>query len=286
MRAQDTVFYRKREFRAGTKTLDLSTPKVMGILNVTPDSFYDGGKFSGPESILAQAGKMLDEGASILDVGAASSRPGAKEIPESEEEQRLIPAIRLIREKYPDCILSADTYRSRIAEKAAAAGADIINDISGGEMDGDMLHFIASSGLPYILMHMKGSPGTMQVNPEYENVTDDIFSFFQNKIKWLEKSGAKNLVLDPGFGFGKTLEHNYQLLAGLRKFREFGYPVLAGFSRKSMIGKVLGVRPADALNGTTVLNTIALLNGADILRVHDVKEATEAVKLVGEYLMC
>ncbi|MEW6467289.1 MAG: dihydropteroate synthase [Bacteroidota bacterium] len=262
------------------KTLDLSSPAVMGILNVTPDSFFDGGKYDSGEKILQQVEKMIREGASLIDVGAVSTRPGSAGVTEEAEEQRLLPVIALIRSKHPDLILSADTWRSSVAEKAAAAGADIINDISGGAMDPAMLDTVAGLGLPYILMHIKGTPADMQRDPQYTDVVEEVMDHFIRQSELALSRGVKQIILDPGFGFGKTAGHNYRLLNNLSRFRLLGFPLLAGVSRKSMINTVIGTRPENALNGTTVVNTLALMNGADILRVHDVREATEAVKIV------
>ncbi|MBI2269807.1 MAG: dihydropteroate synthase [Bacteroidetes bacterium] len=257
----------------------------MGILNITPDSFFDGGRYANEKSIIAHVEKMLDEGASIIDIGANSTRPGAMEVSENEELKRLLPVIKNLRKRYDRVIISADTFRSGIARKAIEAGADIINDISGGTMDNNMFATVADIKAPYILMHIQGTPKTMQKDPQYINVVEEVKSFFQKKIQQLNSSGIQQIIIDPGFGFGKTLNYNFALLKNLKEFRSFGYPVLAGLSRKSMINKVLGTLPADALNGTTVLNTLALLNGASILRVHDVKEAVETIKLVREYLV-
>jgi|ERR1035437_3417236 dihydropteroate synthase len=261
------------------KTLDLSTPAVMGILNVTPDSFFDGGKYKDENSILLHAEKMISEGADILDIGACSTRPNAKMIPEEEELNRLIPAIKLVRKKFPLTIISADTFRSKVAYLSVNEGADMVNDISGGTMDEKMFETVGRLKVPYVLMHIKGTPQTMQKDPQYKNVTDEVTNYFKEKIHLAVKNGIKQIILDPGFGFGKNVEHNYQLLKELATFKEFEFPILVGVSRKGMINKVLGTKPEEALNGTTVVNTIALMNGANILRVHDVKEAKEAVKI-------
>jgi dihydropteroate synthase len=259
--------------------LDLSTPVVMGILNVTPDSFFDGGKYNSPENGLEHAIKMVSEGAKIIDIGAASSRPGAAVIQETEEWGRMEKIIPLLKEKLPDTILSVDTYRSSIAKKAVEAGVHIINDISGGTMDDKMFETIAELDVTYVLMHIQGTPETMQKNPVYENVVEEVKLFFEKNIQKLNQLGAKKIILDPGFGFGKTVEHNYQLLQALNEFVKSGFPVLAGLSRKSMITKLFGVGKNETLNGTTALNTIALQKGAKILRVHDVKEAVECVRI-------
>ena len=279
MSPQDTNFYEKiKQIFSPT-----SAPLVMGILNVTADSFYDGGNYELEQQWLEHTALMVTEGADMIDVGACSTKPGAREISEEEETGRLLPAIRSVRKAFPNILISADTFRASVAEKAVEAGANIINDISGGTMDNQMFGMIAKLQVPYILMHIRGTPQTMQKDPVYENVTEEVFTFFENKIAELEKSGFSKIILDPGFGFGKTVEHNYRLINGIEKFKKLGFPVLAGFSRKSMISKLLESNTKNSLNGTTILNTIALEKGAKILRVHDVKEAQEAVKIV-EYL--
>lgn len=262
------------------RLIDLSHPVVMGILNVTPDSFFDGGKYDNAHSVLRQAEKMLREGADLLDIGGASSRPGAVEVPEQEELQRVTPMIELILKEFPDALISIDTWRARVASTAVAAGAAIINDISAGNLDPKMFPTVAQLGVPYILMHMQGSPGTMQKNPHYEDVVTDVLDFFIQKTTALRVLGVKDIVLDPGFGFGKTVEQNYALLKNMETFRRvLDMPILAGISRKSMICKPLGIAPAEALNGTTALHMVALQQGASILRVHDVKEAREVIRL-------
>jgi dihydropteroate synthase len=273
------MFQQSPVFNCRGHILSFSTPKVMGILNVTPDSFYDGGKFTDISSIVKQAGKMIREGASVIDVGAHSTRPGARTINARNEASRLIPAIKSILDKYPETIISADTFRANVARKAVAAGASIINDVSGGNLDPEMFETAASLQVPYILMHMKGTPATMQSNPKYINVTETVFSFFAAAIKKLEKAGVTDIMIDPGFGFGKTSDHNFRLLQQLPVLCKTGRPVLVGISRKSMICKTLQVSPKQALNGTTALNMAALLGGASLLRVHDVKEANEVIRL-------
>ena len=253
----------------------------MGILNITPDSFFDGGKYLTANAIIQRAGKILDEGGSIIDLGAVSTRPGAKQISESEELNRLLPALNAILKAYPDAIISVDTYRAGIAQKVVDSGASIINDISGGSMDTQMFSTIAKLKVPYILMHMKGTPQNMQINPEYSDVVNEIKKILWDKVNELHALDFKNIIIDPGFGFGKSVEHNYEILNRLAEFKAFGYPVLAGMSRKSMINKVLKTNPLEALNGTSVVNTIAILKGANILRVHDVKEANEVIKITG-----
>jgi dihydropteroate synthase len=259
-----------------------SSPLVMGILNITSDSFYDGGKFLSEKQYLNQAEKIIGEGADIIDIGAQSTRPGASEIGEQEETKLLIEAVKNIRKQFPEIILSADTYRAITAEKAADVGVDIINDISGGTMDEKMYVTISKLNIPYVLMHMQGTPATMQKNPSYENVTKEVKDFFKQQLALLEKINVNKIIIDPGFGFGKTQEHNYTLFRELEDFKTINKPLLVGISRKSMIWKLLGSSPEKALNGTTALNTIALMKGAKILRVHDVKEAMECVKIMHE----
>lgn len=260
--------------------MDFSEPLVMGILNITPDSFYDGGKYTTEKEWMQKAEEIVSEGGQIIDLGAISTRPGAKEITEKEEQERLIPALKAIRKKYPDTTISVDTYRSAIAKMAVDEGADMINDVSGGTMDDNMFSTISELKVPYLLMHIKGTPRNMQQNPDYDDVIEEIATFFRDRILKLNDLGFDDIILDPGFGFGKSISHNYRLLRKLRAFSVMGYPVVAGLSRKSMINRVLNVKPENALNGTTILNTIALMNGANILRVHDVKEAVETIALV------
>jgi len=259
--------------------LNLANPIVMGILNLTPDSFYDGGKFKGGISILHQAEKMLKEGAKILDIGGMSSRPGAKIIDANEELKRTIKPITLIAKTFPEAIISIDTVRSVVAKEAVGAGASIVNDISAGKIDADFYQTVADLSVPYVLMHMKGTPETMQSQTEYEDISLEVLDFFIKEVGKLRELGIKDIILDPGFGFGKTIDHNYQLLNKIHAFRMLDLPILAGVSRKSMIYKYLETTPDYALNGTSVLNMVALQQGAKILRVHDVKEAVETVKL-------
>jgi dihydropteroate synthase len=280
---KDTFFSKKKLLNIKGELISLESPIVMGIVNVTPDSFFDGGKYVDEEAVLERVSQVISEGGLIVDVGGYSSRPGAAEISEEEELKRVIPAIKIIRNNFPNVIISADTFRSNVAYKAIEKGADIINDISVGSIDKRMFDVVAELNVPYIMMHMQGTPQTMQLHPEYKDVTQDIIYYFSEKIDTLYQKGVSDIILDPGFGFGKTVEHNYTLLKNLQAFNMFELPVLVGLSRKSMINKVLNISPKDALNGTTVLNTLALLNGADILRVHDVKQAIEAVKLVEYY---
>ncbi len=259
--------------------LSLQSPQVMGILNVTPDSFFDGGRYTRQDALLRQAEQMLKEGAAILDIGGMSSRPGAEIISVEEELQRVLPSIEALHQAFPEAILSIDTIRGRVAEEAVGAGAAIVNDISAGAFDESMYPTVARLQVPYILMHMKGSPKTMQDNPDYEDVVQTVLDFFIAEVGKLRALDVHDIVLDPGFGFGKTVEHNYQLLKQMHLFKILDLPLLAGLSRKSMINKVLKTKPEHALNGTTALNMVALQQGAKILRVHDVHPAMEAVKL-------
>ncbi len=260
-------------------TLDLSSPKIMGVLNVTPDSFYDGGVYSNEKKILLQVEKMISDGADIIDIGGFSSKPGAKTISVKEEEKRVIPIIKLINNTFNKIIISVDTFRGEIAEKSLNEGASIINDISGGNLDKNIYQIANKYRVPYIMMHMKGVPENMQANPKYENINYEIIKDFSYKIDLAEKKGVCDIIIDPGFGFGKSIEHNYQILNNIKLYTVLKKPILVGISRKSMIYKLLKTDPSKALNGTTSLNTIALINGANILRVHDVKEAKEVIKL-------
>jgi dihydropteroate synthase len=262
------------------RLLDIQRPVVMGILNVTPDSFHDGGRHNAPEAALRRAEQMLQEGATLLDVGGVSTRPGAADVTESEELARVIPVIELISKELPEVFVSVDTWRASVAKAAVAAGAVVVNDVSGGQFDPQMFPTVAQLGVSYILMHIQGQPQTMQQAPVYADVVQEVLDFLVQKIHALRALGVVDVVLDPGFGFGKTVEHNYALLRNLHVFEQVtGLPVLAGVSRKSMICKVLGVKPADALNGTTALHVVALQQGARILRVHDVREAVEVVRI-------
>jgi len=252
----------------------------MGILNLAPDSFYDGGKFSGIDRQLMQVERMLHEGASIIDIGAVSTRPGTEVVSQNTEVERLVKSLKTIRSRFPECILSVDTFRPFVAKAAVSYGADMINDIYGGRFEEGMFETVASLNIPYIMMHMKGDPDNMQENPSYSDVVAEVIYFFEQQTARCRMSGVQQIIIDPGFGFGKTDDHNYRLLTRLEEFKSLGYPIMVGFSRKSMINRVLKTKPERALNGTTVLNTIALIKGADILRVHDVGEAIEAIKLV------
>jgi dihydropteroate synthase len=277
--AKDTFFHKKVTLNAGGKLIDLSSPKVMGIINLTPDSFYAGSRKQDMDAVLQQAQKMLTEGATFLDLGAYSSRPGATDISVQDEMDRLLPAVEAIVKDLPDAILSIDTFRAAVAQAAVKAGAHIINDISGGELDADMFSTVAGLQVPYILMHMKGTPQNMNQMADYSNVFDEVFDYFTNKYYQLKQLGVKDVILDPGFGFAKKTEHSYALMHRLQDFNVLQLPMLVGISRKNMIYKTLGITAGEALNGTTALNAIALAKGANILRVHDVKEAVEAVKI-------
>ena len=259
--------------------IDLASPKVMGILNVTPNSFFDGGKYKTESVILSQVGKMLTDGATFIDVGAYSSKPSAEFVSEKEELNRIVPVVNLILEKFPDCLISIDTFRSEVAKVCLENGAAIINDISAGNLDNKMLETIAKYNVPYIMMHMRGTPQTMQTMANYDNIVKEMLFYFSQRIAEARSLGINDLIIDPGFGFAKTLEQNYEVLQKLELFEMLELPLLAGFSRKSMIYKTLHSTAEEALNGTSVLNTIALTKGAKILRVHDVKEAMECVTL-------
>lgn len=251
----------------------------MGILNLTPDSFFDGGRYENQQEVLSRADLLISQGADILDLGAYSSRPGAKHVSEEEELKRLVPALELIHSKYPKAIISVDTFRSKVAEKAVEKGASIINDISAGSLDPLMFDTVAEMQVPYIAMHMQGRPENMQDNPEYKNITEELLYYFSEIRNQLFQLGLNDLIIDPGFGFGKTLEHNYQILAELDVFQHLDLPMLIGLSRKSMLYKPLNIPPQEALNATTAAHMMALNKGAQILRVHDVKEAKQAITI-------
>ena len=259
--------------------IDLTHPKVMGVLNLTPDSFYDGGRYTDEKSILIQAEKMLGEGATFIDVGAYSSRPGAVDISQDEELSRILPIVEMLLREFPEIILSIDTFRSVVAQKCLEAGAAVINDISAGKLDDNMLPVVAEYRVPYIMMHMRGTPRTMKGQTSYENLLVDILHYFSERIAAARALGVVDIIVDPGFGFAKTLEQNYALLSKLELFQNLEVPILAGLSRKSMIYKTLGTSAEKALNGTTALNMVALMYGANLLRVHDVKEAVECIGL-------
>ena len=260
--------------------IDLSTPKVMGILNLTPDSFYDGGKYKDATTILHRVETMLKDGATFIDMGAYSSRPGAEHVPETEELQRMLPVIELVLKNFPETLISIDTFRSKVASESIAYGAAIINDISAGNLDHDMMETAAKHQVPYMMMHMKGTPQSMQKEATYDDVIQDLHFYFSEKIKEATEHKINDIIIDPGFGFAKTTNQNYSLLKHLDLFQTFGLPILIGLSRKSMVYKILGTNSHEALNGTTALHTVALLKGANIVRAHDVKEAVECVKLV------
>ena len=277
---QNTGFSTNKTLNIGGKLVDLRQPKIMGILNVTPDSFYDGARYKTDEEIINQAEKMLTEGATFIDVGGYSSRPGAKEVSLTDELNRSIHAIRLILKEFPEAIISIDTFRSDVAKAAVQEGALLVNDISAGNLDDNMIETVARLRIPYIAMHMKGNPRTMSEQTTYENLLREMAFYFQEKIQHFHEAGIRDVILDPGFGFAKTREQNFELLQHLDYFRMLSKPLLVGLSRKSMIWKTLNITPAEALNGTAALNTIALLKGADILRVHDVKEAIQITTLL------
>ncbi len=274
---------RKNTINVGGELIDFSVPVVMGIVNVTPDSFYDGGKMEDEKVLLAAVEKMINDGATILDIGAVSTRPGADPISTKVELGRLLPAVQAIRNSFPKIPISIDTFRSWVAVRVIdEIGPIIVNDISGGSLDSKMFETIGKMRVPYILSHIQGTPKEMQENPQYDDIIKDISTYFSERIKRLTKFGVLDIIIDPGFGFGKTVEHNYELLNRLDSFKVFQLPVMVGVSRKSMIWKALDSSPEEALNGTTVANTLALMGGADVLRVHDVKEAVETVTIFSE----
>ncbi|RUT80046.1 dihydropteroate synthase [Ancylomarina longa] len=266
--------------KCGNHCINFQNPVVMGILNLTPDSFFDGGNYRNEKSILKRAEQIITEGASIIDLGAYSTRPGAKQVSTEEEYKRMQPAVKSIRREFPNTILSIDTFRAEIAKRIVEEfGACVINDISGGTMDKEMFQVIGKLQVPYILMHIQGMPQDMQDNPIYHDIIKEILDFFQQRIKLLKEFGAKDVIIDPGFGFGKTLDHNYEIISKLKIFTKLKCPLLVGVSRKSMIYKFLGGDPTTSLNGTTALNMFALDSGASLLRVHDVREAVDCVRL-------
>jgi len=281
MENKDTIFSKKSYINCNGSLLDFDMPRIMGILNVTPDSFYDGGYYYDQNSLQQRIKQLLEEGADIIDVGGYSSRPGADDISEKEEWQRLEPVLKFIRKEYSETIISVDTFRSDIAKAAVKEyGVDIINDISGGELDNNMFETISELQVPYIMMHMKGTPQNMKEKAHYDDMMDEILKYFARKYDQLRNMGVNDVILDPGFGFAKNIEQNFLLMNKLKQFKVFDLPLLVGISRKSMIFKTLNIKPKEALNGTTVLNTIAALQGADILRVHDVKQAKEVIQLL------
>jgi dihydropteroate synthase len=279
MIAKNTVLPVQTTLQSKGRLLDISTPVVMGILNATPDSFYNKGRESSIDDLVRNAAKMLDEGATILDIGGASTKPGADIIAPDEELRRVIPVIEAVHKKYPEAWLSVDTYHSTVAKEAVAAGASIVNDVSSGRFDSNMIATVAALKVPYLAMHMQGSPKTMQENPQYTDVVYEIRDELRKTCDMCAEAGITDIIIDPGFGFGKSLDHNFSLLKNLHTFRILGRPILAGLSRKSMICKTLKVNPEHALNGTTALHMVALQQGANILRVHDVQEAVEVIKL-------
>ena len=281
MSDKNTIFHQKKTINAGGRLITFDKPKVMGILNITPDSFYSGSRISSEEQALRTTEQMLKDGADFIDIGAYSSRPGAIDISTAEETERLLPAVKVIVKEFPEAVLSIDTFRSEVANAAINEGAHIINDISGGSLDQQMFETVAKLKVPYILMHMKGTPQTMKDLNQYDDMMNEILQYFALKISHLNSLGVKDIIADPGFGFAKNIEQNFEILSQFELFKLTGIPVLAGLSRKSMIWKTLDVKSEEALNGTTVLNTVALMKGADILRVHDVREAAEAGKLLG-----
>ena len=280
----DKPFYRKkRSLQLNGQLIMLDQPIVMGILNLTPDSFYDGGRYQSEKAALQRAEEILSQEAMIIDIGAVSTRPGAMEVSAEAEIERLLPAVKAIRKRFPDAVLSIDSYRSEVISRIAGETGDcIVNDISGGTMDAQMFETVAKLRLPYILMHMQGTPQNMQQNPAYQDIINDILLDLSEKVNTLKLLGVNDIIIDPGFGFGKNMEHNFELLNHLDSFRLFELPLLVGLSRKTMIWKLLEITPQESLNGTSVLNTLALMGGADILRVHDVREAMEAIRLVSK----
>jgi dihydropteroate synthase len=277
--AKDTVFKVKKTLNLKGNVIDLTTPVVMQILNITPDSFYPGSRFAQESELLKIGEKALQEGATILDVGGYSSRPGAADITEAEELKRVIDVIYLLSKNFPEAYISIDTFRAKVAYEAVQAGACLINDISGGQLDENMFEAVGKLNVPYILMHMRGTPGTMKNLNVYQNILLDLLDYFHKTINKLLILGVKDIVVDPGFGFAKSIDQNYEILKNLKYFAILNAPLLMGISRKSMIFKRLGIQVSEALNGTTALNVLGLLNGVSILRVHDTKEAVEAIKL-------
>jgi len=278
-----TSFSINKTLKCGHIALLCDKPLVMGILNLTPDSFYDGGQYLTEVDYVARTEKMIIDGASIIDIGAVSTRPGASEVNEATELERLLPALQALTKRFPDTIFSIDTFRANVAKSAAQFGAGMINDISGGNLDENMFTTVAEIGLPYVLMHIQGTPSTMQDNPDYENIINNINQYFSSKLNELDRVGVEQVILDPGFGFGKTIHHNFNLLHHLSSFKTNNYPLMVGLSRKSMIYKLLDILPKDALPSTSALQILAVINGVDILRVHDVKEAVQVIKLAEAY---
>lgn len=283
MSVKNTSFCPIQTLNCGGRIVDLSSPKVMGILNLTPDSFFKSTNYKDEKEIIRHVENMLSEGADMIDIGGASSRPGAPTVSEVEELKRVIPLIKLLSKKFPETVFSIDTCRARVAREAVCEGVGMVNDISGGVLDTELFKILPKLQVPYVLMHMQGIPQTMQNNPVYKDLIPDIIDFFIEKVEVLKSLGMKDIILDPGIGFGKTVAHNYSILKNLHNFKIFGLPILMGLSRKSMICKVLKTNPQQALNGTTALHAITLLKGAHILRTHDVKEACEVIKIIEFY---
>tara|TARA_A100001234_G_C12599330_1_gene374253 strand:+ start:282 stop:1142 length:861 start_codon:yes stop_codon:yes gene_type:complete len=276
---KDTYLVDNYSINCKGNLIDLSTPKIMGIINTTPDSFYDGGKYNSIEKVIQKVEKDLSNNATFIDIGGHSTKPNAKEVSEDEELKRTIPVIEAIIKRFPDVLISIDTFRGKIAQEALLAGAAMINDVSAWELDKNMFNVITQFKVPYVLMHMQGTPKTMQDNPKYENVTKDIIYFISKKVAKLQENNVLDIIIDPGFGFGKSLDNNYELMGNLKYFSHLNYPILSGISRKSMIYKLLNTNSLNSINGTTALNMYALLNGAKILRVHDTEEANECIQI-------
>lgn len=274
-------FRKPYTIRAKGQIIDLSTPKIMGILNVTPDSFFDGGRHNGLAAAASHACRLWEQGADIIDIGAYSSRPGAADISTQEELDRILPVVRALTAEIPDVVLSIDTFRAEVARETVAAGAHIINDISGGSLDAEMFRTVAELDVPYVLMHTRGTPQDMQQHTDYRNIVEDVALYFGERISQLRALGLKDIILDPGFGFAKSVAQNYELMEGMETLQAYGIPILGAISRKSMIYKKLDITPDEALNGTTALHAVLLMKGVHMLRVHDVKEAKEVVALLG-----
>ncbi len=277
---KNTIFSKNSSINCGGKLISLDKPLIMAILNINQNSFYDGGKYTEESKIIARIEKVISEGADIIDIGFVSTRPGEKISDPLNEKKRLIPIAKLLVKKFHKCIFSVDTYHSEVAAAAIEEGVHIVNDISGGTIDKKMFEVIAKYNVPYVLSHIKGIPENMQLNPTYENILNEMSLFFSDRINKLKELGVCDIIIDPGFGFGKNIEHNYLILKNLNFFKSYGFPVLVGLSRKSMLNKFLNITPEHALNATTIANTIALINGASILRVHDVAEARQAIKII------
>ncbi len=282
LNAKDSFFQVKSTLNIDGNLMLLDEPKVMGILNITPDSFYEGSRIEEEKDLLKKTESMLSGGADFIDIGGYSTRPGAEDVPADEEERRVCTAIAIIKKEFPEAVISVDTFRSTVAIAAVTSGANIINDVSGGKLDKNMFETVARLGAPYILMHMRGTPQNMKSLANYEDLLTEVYQEIQGQVTELKKLGVSDIIIDPGFGFAKTISHNYEILKNLKYFQQLELPILAGISRKSMIYKTLNISPEESLNGTTALNMAALINGASILRVHDVKEAKECVQLYNE----